>query len=61
MDSNELALWVARIKGLKSHLRIIQRDGSTSGHPGMERMARQAAAGIIEADRYISDAKGEVL
>lgn len=59
MDSGELILWVARIEGLKSHLRIIQRDGATSGHAGMERMARQAAAGIVEADRYLADAKGE--
>jgi hypothetical protein len=61
MEGHELTLWVARIEGLKSHLRIIQRDGDTSDHPGMERMARQATAGIAEADRYLSDAKVEVL
>lgn len=60
METGELMIWVSRIEGLKSHLRIIQRDGANSGHPGMERMARQASAGIVEADRYLSDAKGDL-
>jgi hypothetical protein len=48
-------IWLGRIENLKTHLRIIQQDGETSEHPGMQRMARQAAAGIAEADRYLAE------
>ena len=48
-------VWVSRIEGLKSHLRLIVADceGSESNH--VQRLCRQAQAGIAEADRYIAD------
>lgn len=48
-------IWVSRIEGLKSCLRVIARDceGSDSSH--VQRIGRQALAGIAEADRYIAD------
>lgn len=46
-----VGLWVCRIQGLESHLRIIARD-----LPGEDtRLHRQVAAAQAEARRYVAD------
>jgi hypothetical protein len=48
-------IWVSRIQGLKSHLRIIARDCEGSDDRHVLRLGRQAQAGVEEADRYLAD------
>lgn len=49
------AIWLSRIQGLQSHLRIIARECADSDDKHVQRIGRQALAGIVEADRYIAD------
>lgn len=49
------AIWIARIQGLQGHLRIIARDCADSEDPHVQRLGRQALAGVAEAERYILD------
>lgn len=48
-------IWVNRIQGLQSHLRIIAKDCADSDNRHVQRIGRQAQAGVEEADRYIAD------
>lgn len=48
-------IWVSRIKGLQSHLRIIASECAGSDSVHVQRIGRQALAGIAEADRYLAD------
>lgn len=52
-------VWVARIQGLKSHLRIIAEECAGSELTHVQRIGRQAKAGILEANRYLSDKEDE--
>lgn len=49
------SIWVNRVEGLKSHLRIIANDARDSEDRHVRRLGRQAEAGIAEADRYLAD------
>lgn len=46
-------VWLARVQGLQSHLRIIARDCADSEDSHVQRLGRQALAGVAEADRYV--------
>jgi len=48
-------VWLARVQGLQSHLRIIARDCEGSDNPHVQRLGRQALAGVAEAERYVLD------
>lgn len=48
-------IWVNRIQGLKSHLRIIARECADSDSRHIRAIGRQAQAGLDEADGYIAD------
>ncbi len=48
-------IWVSRIEGLKSHLRLIANECAASECNHVQRIGRQALVGIAEADRYLSD------
>jgi len=54
-QSYPTSVWVNRIQGLQSHLRIIARDCADSENPHVNRIGRQALAGVAEAERYIAD------
>lgn len=48
-------VWLSRIAGLQSHLRLIAQSCADSDNPHVQRIGRQAACGIAEADRYLAD------
>lgn len=48
-------VWVSRIEGLKSHLRLIAQSCAGSDNAHVQRIGRQADCGIAEADRYLAD------
>lgn len=48
-------IWVSRVEGLKSHLRLIASECAGSENRHVQRIGRQALAGIAEADRYLVD------
>ena len=52
-------IWLARLQGLQSHLRIIARECEGSDNPHIQRIGRQAAAGVAEAQRYVDDKEEE--
>lgn len=52
-------IWISRIQGLQSHLRIIVRDCEGSDDPHVQRLGRQALAGVAEAQRYVDDKEEE--
>lgn len=55
MEPYSTNIWVSRIQGLQSHLRIIAADCAHSDSQHVRRIGRQALAGIAEADRYLAD------
>lgn len=48
-------LWVSRVAGLQSHLRIIATECAGSEDSHVQRIERQALAGIAEAELYLAD------
>ena len=48
-------VWISRIRGLQSHLRLIAQSCADSDNPHVQRIGRQAVCGIAEADRYLAD------
>lgn len=48
-------IWVSRVQGLQSHLRIIAAECVGSDNAHVQRLGRQAMAGIAEGDRYLAD------
>ncbi len=48
-------VWVSRVEGLKSHLRLIASECAGSECDHIQRIGRQAMTGIAEADRYLAD------
>jgi len=46
---------ISRIQGLQSHLRIIAAECVGSDILHVQRIGRQAMAGIAEAQRYVDD------
>lgn len=54
-DQYPTVVWVGRIRGLQSHLRVIAQSCADSENPHVQRIGRQAISGIAEADRYLAD------
>lgn len=54
-DPYPTVVWIGRIRGLQSHLRLIAQSCAHSDNPHVQRISRQAASGIAEADRYLAD------
>lgn len=54
-DPYPTIVWVSRIRGLQSHLRLIAQSCAGSENVHVQRIGRQAECGIAEADRYLAD------
>jgi len=52
-------IWIGRVQALQSQLRIIENDCEGSENPHVQRIGKQAKAGIAEADKFVDDPEWE--